>query len=280
MDGKQHTILCVDDEPNVLSALKRLLRKEPIRVLTAQSGAEGLTVLAEEVVHLVISDQRMPEMSGTEFLARVKALYPDIVRITLTGYTEVDSITDSINKGHIYKFFLKPWNDQNLKLEIRQALEQYDLVQQNKRLHQTVLEQNHALKEVNENLEALVEKRSGELAFRNRALELSQSILEHLPVAVVGVSTEFMIVLANRTAVEAFSPDASGLIGKHLEEIFPAVIRSMVTGAPGDGATKEAVFACGTKHYRALGAHLSGKFADQGIVLTLVGRDDLHENGA
>ena len=134
MNENRHTVLCVDDEKNILQSLKRLLRKEDYRLLTASSGEEGLKVLEENDVHMVISDQRMPEMSGTEFLAALKTKYPDVLRIILSGYTDVDSITESINKGHIYKFLLKPWNDHNLKLEIKQALEQYDLIQANKKL--------------------------------------------------------------------------------------------------------------------------------------------------
>ncbi len=133
-----HTVLCVDDEENILHSLKRLLRKEGYRLLTATSGTDGLRVLENNDVHLVVSDQRMPEMSGTEFLAKVKENYPDAIRIVLTGYTDVDSITESINKGHIYKFILKPWNDHNLKLEIKQGLEQYDLMQSNKRLNHSL----------------------------------------------------------------------------------------------------------------------------------------------
>ncbi len=134
MNENRHTVLCVDDEKIILKALKRLLRKEDYRILTASSGEEGLKVMEENDVHMVISDQRMPEMNGTEFLAALKIKYPDVIRIMLSGYTEVDSITESINKGHIYKFLLKPWNDHNLKLEIKQALEQYDLIQANKKL--------------------------------------------------------------------------------------------------------------------------------------------------
>ena len=134
MNENRHTVLCVDDEKNILRSLNRLLRKEDYRLLTASSGEEGLKVLEENDVHMVISDQRMPKMSGTEFLAALKTKYPDVLRIILSGYTEVDSITESINKGHIYKFLSKPWNDHNLKLEIKQALEQYDLIQANKKL--------------------------------------------------------------------------------------------------------------------------------------------------
>ena len=132
METSEHTILCVDDEQNILNALKRLLRKENYRLLTGGSGKQGLEILAENKVHVVVSDHRMPEMNGTEFLKQVRETYPNILRIILTGYTDVDTITEAINEGHIYKFFLKPWNDQNLKLEIRQALEQYDLIQANK----------------------------------------------------------------------------------------------------------------------------------------------------
>ena len=141
----QHTILCVDDEPNILHSIKRLLRREGYRLLTAQNAKEGLEILQENEIHLVISDQRMPEMSGTEFFAQVKIRYPDVIRVILSGYTDVDSITESINKGHIYKFLLKPWNDQNLKMEIKQALEQYDLIQTNKKLHAKVIVQNKEL---------------------------------------------------------------------------------------------------------------------------------------
>ena len=160
MNEHQHTILCVDDEENILNSLKRLLRKEAYRLLTAPSGEEGLKVLEKNEVHLVISDQRMPQMSGTEFLAVVRERYPNAIRIVLTGYTEVDAITESINRGHVYKFFLKPWNDQSLQLEIRQALEQYELIQANRELHEKVMEQNEELTTINENLEALVHERT------------------------------------------------------------------------------------------------------------------------
>ena len=146
MNDSRHTVLFVDDEENILHSLKRLLRKEEYRIHTATNGSDGLEIIKKQDVHLVVTDQRMPGMSGTEFLAKVKENYPEVIRIVLSGYTEVDSITESINKGHIYKFMLKPWNDQNLKLEIKQALEQYDLMQVNKTLHEKLIEKNQELK--------------------------------------------------------------------------------------------------------------------------------------
>lgn len=118
---KARTLLLVDDEPNILSALTRLLRRDGYRILTATSAAVGLELLALHEVQVIISDQRMPEMSGTEFLGRVKEMYPDTIRIVLSGYTELRSITDAINHGAIYKFLTKPWEDDLLRENIREA---------------------------------------------------------------------------------------------------------------------------------------------------------------
>ncbi len=142
MNVNLHTILCVDDEQNILNSLKRLLRKEGYRLLTAGSGAEGLKILAENDIHLVISDQRMPEMNRTEFLGKVKEIYPEVIRIVLSGYTEVDSITELINKEHIYKFMLKPWNDNDLKVTVRQAIEALELIYERDSLLQQVKAQD------------------------------------------------------------------------------------------------------------------------------------------
>ena len=110
------TLLCVDDEANIVSALERLLRPHGYRVLRAQSGAEGLSILAQEAVDLVISDMRMPEMDGAQFLEQVRARWPECVRILLTGYADVDSTVAAINKGEIYRYLAKPWNDQEVLL--------------------------------------------------------------------------------------------------------------------------------------------------------------------
>lgn len=115
------TLLLVDDEPGVLNALTRLFRRDGYRILTAQSGVEALEKLAGEPVHVIISDQRMPQMSGTEFLARAKTLYPDTIRIVLSGYTELSAVTDAINHGAIYQFLTKPWNDEMLRDNVRRA---------------------------------------------------------------------------------------------------------------------------------------------------------------
>ena len=120
-------VLCVDDEVNILNSLKRLLRKEDYTVLTATSGPEGLSLLEKQPVQVVISDQRMPEMTGTEFLKKVKERYPNTIRVILSGYAEAPALLGAINEGEVFRFLTKPWNDEELKPEIQQCFAQYDL---------------------------------------------------------------------------------------------------------------------------------------------------------
>ena len=119
--GPQPTLLLVDDEANVVSALRRALRAEGYRILTASSAAQGLELLALHRVQVIVSDQRMPEMSGTDFLFKVKDLYPDTIRIVLSGYTDLHTVTEAVNRGAIYKFLLKPWDDDLLRAHLREA---------------------------------------------------------------------------------------------------------------------------------------------------------------
>lgn len=270
MGDFKHTVLCVDDEKNILSAMKRLLRKEEFDLLTCSSGEEALAKMAENDVHVVISDQRMPKMNGTEFLKLVKENYPDAIRIILTGYTDVDSITESINQGHIYKFFLKPWNDHNLKLEIRQALEQYDLIKANKELHKKIIKQNEDLLSMNEKLEELVEERTRSLEIQNQALQISHSILEDLPLPIIGISAEKMVVLVNQAAQTLLGEGQLIGIGECAADALP----------PGFDALIEETLRCNLpmemkKQPIADGVYninlvpLSGRFKGKGMVITL-----------
>ena len=139
-------ILIVDDEPGVLSALRRTLMDEPYQVLTAGSGEEGLKLLKKHRVKVVISDEMMPGMSGAEFLAQVRERYKTPVRILLTGRASLEATLRAVNRGEIYRFFTKPWDDVELKMAIRSAVEKYDLEAENRRLLQTVRRQAVELK--------------------------------------------------------------------------------------------------------------------------------------
>jgi CheY-like chemotaxis protein len=119
------TILLLDDEPSVLAALRRLLRGEGYRIFTAETSSAAFEVLAQHRVQVIVSDQRMPTMTGTEFFGRVKDLYPDTIRIMLSGYSELKSVTEAINQGAVYKFLSKPWNDEELRVVIKEAFQRF-----------------------------------------------------------------------------------------------------------------------------------------------------------
>jgi len=167
---EQHTVLFVDDEVNILKAVQRLLRHEPWKVLVASRAKEALEILDGEPAQVVITDQRMPEMSGVDLLSVIRERHPDVVRMMLTGYTEINVAVDAINRGAIYRLITKPWNDEELKATIRQALEQHELKREIKRLNQITREQNFKLQDMNRNLEGKVRNRTQQLAAKHEEL--------------------------------------------------------------------------------------------------------------
>ena len=143
-----NSILIVDDEPGVISALNRSLTEESYKIYTANSGVEGLGILKDNQIKLVISDEKMPEMAGSEFLSAVKKMFPETIRIILTGHASVQAAMNAVNNGEIYRFFSKPWNDIELKLAIRLAIEKYDLEAKNRELLKTVKRQACDLEQI------------------------------------------------------------------------------------------------------------------------------------
>lgn len=139
-------ILLVDDEQNILSALKRSLVDEPYEIVTAESAEAGLKALEVEPCQVIISDERMPGMDGASFLNIVRIRYPDTIRIMLTGHATIESTMRAVNNGEIYRFFTKPWDDKILKLTIRSGFEKYELESENRRLLAAVKHQSQKLK--------------------------------------------------------------------------------------------------------------------------------------
>ena len=137
----KNKILIVDDESNVLSALKRVFIDEHYEIVTAESGEKGLELLDNVPFKVIISDERMPGMGGAEFLSIVKEKYPPIARILLTGYASLEATMKAVNDGEIYRFFTKPWDEYQLKLAVRSAIEKFDLEAENRRLLLTVKRQ-------------------------------------------------------------------------------------------------------------------------------------------
>ncbi len=168
--SSQHTILIVDDEISILKLLRYTFEPD-YRVLTASNGAEGLEVLEKEDVSLIIADQRMPGMSGAEFLEKSIAIRPHAIRMVLTGFTDIETAIQAINSGQVYRYLTKPWEDDDLRLNVKRALETYDLRQANLRLV-------GQLREANENLEEKVRIRTAELERANVKLREAHARLE------------------------------------------------------------------------------------------------------
>jgi len=164
------SVLFVDDEPNILKSLQRLLRPEEMNVLCASTGMEALEILDKTPVQVFVTDQRMPEMSGVDLLSAVRERHPEIIRMMLTGFTEIKIAVEAINQGEIYRLITKPWNDDELRATIRQAFEQADLKNEIKRLNRVTREQNFKLQDMNRNLEDKVRERTKQLANKHHEL--------------------------------------------------------------------------------------------------------------
>jgi len=175
---KVANLLFVDDEPNILKSLKRLFRGSEYEVHIAEGGAEGLKILEQAPIDLVISDMRMPQMDGAEFLTRVAEQWPDTVRILLTGYADLESTVAAVNKGKIYSYCSKPWEDNELKILVNNALEQKRLREERQQLFAIINEQNQQLKEWNSQLEEKVQRRTEHLRLSLQRLDEAHDALK------------------------------------------------------------------------------------------------------
>ncbi len=214
----KRTLLLVDDEDNIRRSLIRVLRCDGYTILQADSGAQGLELLqANPAIGVILSDQRMPEMTGIEFLSRARELQSDTVRMVLSGYTDLKTVTDAINQGEIYKFLVKPWEDELLRNNVIDAFEHYELRFENKRLAQE-------LQKINAELEQRVEQKTREILLNVHALTISQEVLEHLPAAVLGIDEDGLVVVANHLAEAVIPKHNNSLIGQQVDTILPDVV--------------------------------------------------------
>lgn len=227
----ERTLLLVDDEENILRALVRLLRRDGYTIITAGSGAEGLALLDEHPVGVIISDQRMPGMKGSAFLEQAKDKRPDTIRIMLSGYTELESVTDAINRGAIYKFLTKPWEDDLLRENVRQAFEQHELRAERDHLARELGEVNTQLAQANAGLARTIATQGHELALHHRMLELSREVLEHLPVGVLGVGDDGIIAVANGRAHLLLGQAMGTLLGQDRNSL-PEPLQALCRHAP------------------------------------------------
>ena len=172
------TLLLVDDEPSILSALRRLFRPQGYRILTAEGGAAAMQLAENDEIDLVISDMRMPGMDGAQFLARIRQSHPRAVRILLTGYADISSTIAAINGGEIHRYIAKPWDDNDILLVVREALARRALEVRNRELTELTGRQNQELRELNANLEERVRQRTAEIEQINDMLNVAYAELK------------------------------------------------------------------------------------------------------
>lgn len=153
----RHTLLVVDDEPDVVKSVQDLLRMK-YRVLGATSAKQAMDIMSQEEVHVVMSDQRMPETTGVDFLRKVRGDYPEAIRLLFTGYADIRAVIDAINQGNVYRYITKPWDPDELETIIDEAADRYDLIVERNRLLSLLKQQNQDLEKANVEL-----KRSNDL---------------------------------------------------------------------------------------------------------------------
>lgn len=206
-------ILFVDDEKQILNSLKRMLRSEDYNVYIANNGLEALEVLSKVKIHVVISDQRMPGMNGNELLQEVKILYPDTIRMILSGYADMNVIIESINSGDISQFIPKPWNEEDLKIILRQALQEYEIQEEIKIFTKQISKQNIELKKTNAALMAASHGIRIEL-------DLFQCACQNLPIGILGITQDYYIVYQNQYAESFFNRNGKIIIGEKIQNVF------------------------------------------------------------
>jgi response regulator RpfG family c-di-GMP phosphodiesterase len=224
-DASSSSILCVDDEPGILSALRRLFRAKGFQVQIAEGGKAGLALMETQPFDLVISDMRMPEMDGAAFLEQVRLRWPNSIRLLLTGYADIQSVMAAINKGEIYRYIAKPWDDNDILLIVRGALQHRSMEIEQRRLQALISQQNEELKELNAGLELKVQERTKDLQVANERLKSNfvtsikvfTSLIELRQKDLAGHARR-VAELAKRLAVQL------GLDNKQAQEILVAAL--------------------------------------------------------
>ncbi len=223
--SRERVLLLVDDEANILSALRRLLRSDGYRILTAGNGPDGLALLSANPVDVILSDQRMPGMTGVEFLSLAKTGYPDTIRMVLSGYTELQSVTDAVNEGAIYKFLTKPWDDDKLRGHIREAFERKELAEENRRLMREVQAVNQALVVANRQLEQSLLEKQQQMALNDHMLAIVREVLQQVAIPVLAIDDTDMIAFVNEAAIRLLQRRGM-LLGGDAQALLPDIMNA------------------------------------------------------
>ncbi|MDD5056973.1 MAG: EAL domain-containing protein [Sideroxydans sp.] len=226
-------VLLVEDGGNSQDALAQLLRRDGCHVLRTGSAQDALGMLASHRVGVIVTDQHLPEMSGMELLRRAKQLYPDSMRLVLSGHTDLQAVADAINEGAVYKFLSKSWDHEQLRGQIREAMQSYELKQAHDSLLAQLAATNKELTLAKQLLERKVDQTLLDSLNSLVSLKASQEVLEYLPTGVIGIDIDGKIIVANNKAEEILG---ATLLGHVAAECLPATLNDLAQQAVRDGS--------------------------------------------
>ncbi len=262
--SRKRTLLLVDDEPNIVSALKRLLRPDGYQILSAYSGEEGLEVLSHNEVDVIVSDQRMPGMLGADFLRAAKSRYPHTIRIMLSGYTELQSVTAAVNEGAIYKFLTKPWEDEQLRAHIADAFRLKEIADENERLNLELRTANHELATANRKMAELLRQKQQQITLDATCLNVSRELLQFLPLAIIGLDDDGMLAFVNAAADRLFLSHGA-ILGNEAAIVLPELFTN---GALGNGKHAATI---GGRPFEVLVHPMGNNSTSRGSLITISG---------
>jgi diguanylate cyclase (GGDEF)-like protein/PAS domain S-box-containing protein len=249
LDGalRSRTLLIVDPECSVIAALRRLLSRDGYHILSAENGAEALQRLAEHPIDVIISEQRMPGMSGVEFLRRAKALCPRAMRILLSGHLELESIAEAINEGAISKFLTKPWDERSLRAHVEESFRHKDMLDERRRVEVEVQAANRELVHLNERHLQVLQTQRDQMQRDQMGWAMAQDLLDNIPAALIGFDDAGTVAFMNSDARHLFGSPAE-LHGRHASQLFNAALLDVWTAR--DGVRH--VVTIGSRRYQAV----------------------------
>jgi EAL domain-containing protein (putative c-di-GMP-specific phosphodiesterase class I)/CheY-like chemotaxis protein len=263
---QSRTLLIVDDEEDIVAALRQLFRSDGYHVLVAGSGQEGLDLLSKQPVDVILSGQRMPGMVGSEFLRAAQALYPDTIRMVLSEYTELQSVTDAINEGVIAKFLTRPLDDHQLRTHIAAAFRHKEMADENRRLNGIVRGAKEDLAAVHNQLQSALVLQEQQIARGEIHFEVAHELLQHLPLPIIGLDEEGLIAFVN-TAADTLLGRAGSVLGCDVSAVLP----ELATTLDGGGRDQESIAELNGRRF-TLKAHSMGQRSlSKGTLITLTG---------
>ena len=222
LQSRPRTMLLVDDDPAVVGALEQLLQRDGYQIQTANSGPQGLALMAAKPVDVIVSSQRLPGMTGVEFLRQARLLHPDAIGVVLSGHTDLQAVTDAIGEGVVYRFMVKPWDDAQLRAFIAQAFRHKELGDENAQLNIQIRSTNQELAESNRKLQEALDQKQRTLTQGQRNLDVVREALQNMPLPVLAIDEEGLIAFANIRAEQLYS-DTGPLLGNELPLQLPAL---------------------------------------------------------